>query len=309
MITAQTKCPEWWGWGPMLLLGLLLNQTLALPAAENGGIASLDQIMPDKPWPERRKEIERRWLELMGDFPKSIPKPRTEMKEVERKDGITRYHVSFQVEPEDRVTAWLMVPNAARKKPTPANVCLHSTTWGFGKDATIGLPGRRPVDPPRDPQVGAAYGLTLAQHGFVTLNIDLLTDGERIDPQHRVMDTRPFYLKHPEWSIVGKNTWDIMRSVDFLQTLDFVDHDQIGCTGWSLGGHTAIFAAAFDPRITATVSNGVVLDWYRHADAWSRKPASWTPWRKGVDPPAYSKHGRSDSVTQKRWSTTKRSMG
>ncbi len=288
MITAHAKCREWCGWWPILLLGLLLNQSSALSAAEQSGITSLNEIMPDQPWPARRKEIERRWLELMGDFPTSIPKLHTEMKEVERQDGMTRYHVSFQVESDDRLTAWLMVPDAARKKPTPAIVCVHSTTWGSGKDATIGLSGRRPVDPPRDPQVGAAYGLTLAQHGFVTLNIDLLTDGERIDPQYRVMDTRPFYLKHPEWSIVGKNTWDIMRSVDFLQTLDFVDHDQIGCTGWSLGGHTAIFAAAFDPRITATVSNGGVLDWYRHADAWSREPTSWTPWRKGVDPPTSS---------------------
>ena len=189
------------------------------------------------------------------------------------------------------MTAWLLVPDAAREKPTPAIICVHSTTWGSGKDQVIGLSGRRPVDPPRDPQVGADYGRTHAQHGFVTLSIDLLTDGERIDPEHRVMDTRPFYLKYPQWSIVGKNTWDIMRSVDFLQTLDFVDHKQIGCTGWSLGAHTALFAAAFDERITATVSNGGVLDWWRHADAWSRVPRDndWKPWRKGVDPPTSSK--------------------
>ena len=274
------------GWQTALLGGLLLCPSLVISA--DGGIASLSEILPERPWPERRTEIERRWLELMGDFPTEIPEPRTAMNEVDRKDGITRYHVSFQSEPDDRVTAWLLVPDAARKKPTPAIVCVHSTTWGSGKDATIGLSGRRPVDPPRDPQVGAEYGRTLAQHGFVTLSIDLLTDGERIDPNHRVMDTRAFHLKRPEWSIVGKNTWDIMRSVDFLQTLDFVDHDQVGCTGWSLGGHTAIFAAAFDPRITATVSNGGVLDWYRHADHWSRKPASWTPWKKG-DPSTSSK--------------------
>lgn len=94
------------------------------------------------------------------------------------------------------------------------------------------------------------------------------------------MDIRPFYLKHPDWSIVGKNIWDVMRSVDFLQTLEFVDHKQIGVTGWSLGGHSALFAAAFEPRITATISNGGVLDWHRKASHWSRKPSSWTPWKK-----------------------------
>ena len=289
-MTRRARCPFGllFGLTTTVIAASFFSANQALLADEPGGITSLSEILPDKPWPDRRKEIERRWLQLLGDFPTEIPEPRTEMQEVERKDGITRYHVSFRSEPDDRVTAWLLVPDAARMKPTPAIVCVHSTTWGSGKDATIGLSGRRPVDPPRDPQVGAAYGLTHAQHGFVTLSIDLLTDGERIDPDHRVMDTRPFYLKHPEWSIVGKNTWDIMRSVDFLQTLDFVDHDQIGCTGWSLGGHTAIFAAAFDPRITATVSNGGVLDWYRHADAWSRKPASWTPWKQG-DAPTSSK--------------------
>ena len=207
-------------------------------------------------WPGRRKKIERAWLDLLGDFPTEIPALRPVMKKVAQEDGITRYHVSFQAESDDRVTAWLLVPDAAYKKPTPAIVCLHSTTWGSGKDSTIGLSGRRPVDPPRDPQVGAASGLELARHGFVTLSIDLLTDGERIKPDERVMDTRGFYLKHPEWSIIGKSIWDVMRSVDFLQTLDFVDHEQIGCTGWSLGGHTALFAAAFEPRITATISNG-----------------------------------------------------
>lgn len=86
-----------------------------------------------------------------------------------------------------------MVPDDARTKPTPAIICVHSTTWGSGKDQVVGLSGRRPVDPPGDPQVGADYGRTLARHGFVTLSIDLLTDGERIDPEHRVMDTLEYY--------------------------------------------------------------------------------------------------------------------
>jgi len=153
---------------------------------------------------------------------------------------------------------------------------------GAGKDSTAGLAGRRPQDPPTAPEIGRASGLELARHGYVALCIDLLTDGERIEPGERVMDTRSFYLKHPEWSIVGKNTWDIVRSVDFLQTLDFVDGKNIGTIGWSLGGHTSLFADAFDPRIAAVISNGGVLDWHRKVDAWSRQPADgWQPWREG----------------------------
>jgi len=265
-----------------------LCPNIGLPTEEPGGTTTLSEILPEKPWPERRKEVERRWLDLLGDFPTEIPELRPEMTKVAEEDGITRYHVSFQSEADDRVTAWLLVPDTAREKRTAAIICIHSTTFGTGKDSTVGLSGRRPIDPPRDPKIGAAYGLELARHGFVTLSIDLLTDGERIHPGDRVMDTRRFYLEHPAWLIVGKNTWDIMRSVDFLQTLDFVDHKHIGCTGWSLGGHTALFAAAFDPRITATISNGGVLHWYRHADAWSRQLPSWQPWQEG-DPVSKNK--------------------
>lgn len=280
------------------LLGMGIPALAGAAVCSNSGIAAekttnaedVSGAVSGKAWAERRKVVERKWLDLLGDFPTQVPDLRVEMKEVEHKDGITRYHVSFQAEDDDRVTAWLLVPDAAKKKPTPAIICLHSTTWGSGKDQTIGLSGKRPVDPPPDPQAGRHYGLTHAQHGFVTLSIDALTDGERIEPKRRVMDTRGFYLKHPEWSIVGKMIWDCMRSVDFLQTLDFVTPDQIGVTGLSLGGHYALFAAAFEPRITAAVPNGGVLDWHRHTSSWSRVPSgdNWRPWEEGVDKPTSS---------------------
>lgn len=228
-------------------------------------------------WSERRQRIERSWLELLGDFPTEIPSLQPVMKEVAREGGITRYHVSFRAEPDDRVTAWLLVPDSARSQPAPAIICIHSTTFGSGKDSTVGLAGMFPGDPPeqwearyRNPDPGQAFGLALARHGYVTLSIDLLTDGERVRPGERVLDTRGFYARHPGWSMMGKNTWDIMRSVDYLQSLDWVAGERIGCIGWSLGGHSSVFAGAFDPRIAATVSIGGVLDWHRGANHWAR---------------------------------------
>lgn len=266
---------------------------LGVVAGALGSTSSVNSADGDD-WPSQREKIKGEWLELLGDFPESIPELKPEMEKVAHEEGIARYHVSFQAEADDRVTGWLLVPDEVvekmekEKRPTPAILCIHSTTWGSGKDQVVGLSGRRPVDPPRDREVGAAYGLELARHGYVTLSIDLITDGERIEPKRRVMDTRVFYEKHPEWSIIGKTIWDSMRSVDFLETLDFIDSKQIGVTGWSLGGHSAIFAAAFDDRFTATISNGGVLDWWRHVSAWSREPSSWIPWEEGVDEPTSS---------------------
>jgi dienelactone hydrolase len=273
---------------PTLAGAALAPQTLL--AADTPDVGTSPAVNPaELPWPERRNQIERGFLDLLGEFPKQIPPLETVMKKVAEEDGITRYHVSFQAEPGDRVTAWLLVPKAAEAKPTPAIIVIHSTTWGAGKNSTAGLSGRRLQDPPTHPDVGRASGLELARHGYVVLCIDLLTDGERIPPGGRVMDTRWFYEQNPEWSIIGKNIWDVSRCVDFLHTLDFVDRPHIGVIGWSLGGHQALFCGAFDDRITATVSNGGVLDWHLdNSDAWSRKPASWTPWKQG-DPETSSK--------------------
>jgi hypothetical protein len=93
--------------GCLSLAAVVLFPTTGLSAEESGGAAALSEILPGKPWPERRKEVERRWLELLGDFPTEITELRPEMNEVAREDGITRYHVSFQAEADDRVTAWL----------------------------------------------------------------------------------------------------------------------------------------------------------------------------------------------------------
>lgn len=264
------------------------------------------------PWPIRREKIRRAWLDLLGDFPAEVPplqpvqrkvtwepgcpserlspQQRAVLKQQIAEEGgsIDRYHVSFQAEKNDRVTGWLLVPKRAVPGPSPAMICIHSTTQGAGKDATIGISGRTATEAPDSSEGGRSYGLHLARYGYVTLSIDLLTDGERVEPGEVVLQTRPFYKRHPEWSMVGKNTWDIMRSVDFLQSLDFVDPKHIGNIGLSLGGHSVVFAAAFEPRLAATISIGGVLDWHRPTENWSRSKGNYIyikKYRRYVDDP------------------------
>lgn len=211
-------------------------------------------------WQTERAGLSRKWLELLGNFPDAKCPLAPKMKKVDVKDGITRYHVSFSAEANDRVTAWLLVPETAKPKSNPAIICVHATTRGTGKDRAAGLAGKWPTDPPDKPAASRAYGLELARWGYVTLSIDLLGDGERI--ADGLYDSRAFYRRHPEWSIIGKNTWDVTRSVDFLETLDLVDSKRIGCVGHSLGGHTSLFAAAFEPRLAASCCNCGVLAWF-----------------------------------------------
>jgi predicted dienelactone hydrolase len=52
-----------------------------------------------------------------------------------------------------------------------------------------------------------------------------------------------------------KAIYDNIRAVDLLQALPEVDGERIGVIGHSLGGHNAMFTAAFEPRLKVIVSN------------------------------------------------------
>ncbi len=56
--------------------------------------------------------------------------------------------------------------------------------------------------------------------------------------------------------LMGERLWDLMRCVDYLQSLKEVDKNRIGCGGLSLGGEMSMWLGAMDVRIKATVSSG-----------------------------------------------------
>lgn len=250
-----------------------LGTCLASGAIATHAVGATTETPPaEAPWKQRRPTLRAAWLDLLGPFPETVPPLAPQIERVDDIEGIPCHHVTFQSEPDDLVTAYLLVPEAARPGPSPAILCIHSTTGGSGKKRVVGLAGNAPGDSPDGPPESRAYGLELARWGYVTLSIDLMCDGERIPAGLQHYDTRAFYQRHPEWSAVGKNTWDAMRALDFLETLEFVDKTRLGCVGHSLGGHSSLFTAAFDTRVAAAVSNCGQLSWTRDKDHWSRRP-------------------------------------
>ncbi len=106
--------------------------------------------------------------------------------------------------------------------------------------------------------------------GFVTLGIDFVTDGDRIEPGQRPLDSRQFYKRYPDpmaddaWSLIGKDIWDVMRSVDYLQSLPLREPEAHRLYRMVLGRtRDAFCSSASTNRIAAAVPNGGVLDWHR----------------------------------------------
>jgi hypothetical protein len=173
--------------------------------------------------------------------------------------------VSFQVQPGDRMPAWLLVPKKISGRKAPAIICFYGTTAGAGKDTTVGLSGAAPRTPPRK---NRNFAIDMVEAGFVALAPDYLRDGERLPPSGKPYDTTDFYQRFPDWSCTGKDAWDTQRAVDYLQTLPFVDGERIGMVGHSYGGHSTIFATALEPRIKAAFASGPVSDFLHHGLHW-----------------------------------------
>ncbi|MCH5373082.1 MAG: S9 family peptidase, partial [Planctomycetes bacterium] len=91
------------------------------------------------------------------------------------------------------------------------------------------------------------YAHVLAVRGYVCLAPDYPSFGEYDYDFHR--DDSSYV------SGTMKGIWNHIRAVDVLESLSEVAADRIGCIGHSLGGHNALFVAAFDQRLRAVVTS------------------------------------------------------
>ena len=182
-----------------------------------------------------RQDILKRMQIVMGPLPDESRKVPLDVKTEEeiRLEKFTRKKLTFAVENGDRVPAYLLIPHERQGK-VPAILCLHQTiAIGKGEPAGLGQ------------QENKRYGVHLAERGYVTLCPDYPSFGEYAYD----------FKKSDYQSGSMKVIWNNMRAVDLLQSLPEVDPKRIGVIGHSLGGHNAMFTAAFDERISVIVSN------------------------------------------------------
>lgn len=220
-------------------------------------------------WAPRREHIIEALRQVMGAAPERAANtpPQVEVLGEERLGGVVRRRIAFRSPDGELVPAYLLVPEA-RIGRRPAMLCLHQTTPA-GKAEPAGLGGNTNLQ----------YALELAGHGFVTLAPDYPNFGDyRLDP---------YALGYASATLKGVENH--RRAVDVLASLPDVDGDRIGVIGHSLGGHNALFLAAFDPRVRAVVTSCGFNSFFKYQQGdltgWSH--AGYMPWiaaRFGKDP-------------------------
>jgi dienelactone hydrolase len=214
-----------------------LEQRPSLLVSSNG-----EAIGALSAWNEQRKTIRERWVDYVGPLDSNPNPPQLEVLEEDYPTGVVRRLVEYEGEPGIRVRGYLLVPRVI-DRPRPGIVVFHSTV-----DHTIRQPAGLEGNPAK------AFGLHLAQMGCVTFCPECFLWHER-DESDYYERTERFFARHSDATGMAKMLFDAQRAVDVLESLDTVDPDRLGTIGHSLGAKEVIYLAAFDDRITATVSS------------------------------------------------------
>ena len=189
-------------------------------------------------WKVKQKQILIGMQQAMGKLPEfsNLPSMNIQIIDELKEENYIRQTINFTVAENEKVPAYLYIPNKKRKKEKfPAMLALHETD-PIGKKSVDG----------EGHNINLAYAKEMAQRGYVVIAPDYPSFG----------DLKDYNFETDRYqSGTMKSIFDNMRCVDLLQARADVDPYRIGVIGHSLGGHNAIFTGAFDERLKVVVSS------------------------------------------------------
>ena len=167
-------------------------------------------------------------------------------------DGYSMERVSYETEPGEAVSAYLLLPEG--KGPHPAIVACHqhNDEYFVGKSEPAGL----------FCSMSGAFGAAFCRAGFAVICPDCLGFEDRRPPEFE-RKANPFlegfgYERHlfidyllSGSTLQAKYISDLVCAVDVLASLPEVDSSRIGVCGHSLGGQEALWLGWYDERVKA----------------------------------------------------------
>ncbi len=199
---------------------------------------------------------------VMGPLPclDNLPPMDIQYKDSVQTTDYTRYTIRFTVAENEELPAYLYLPAGISQEKYPAMLVLHST----------GVLGKGIVDGQSSLE-NRAIAKELAERGYVVIAPDYPGFG----------DLKDYDFENDRYeSGTMKGIFNHIRCVDLLQSLKQVDPERIGVIGHSLGGHNAIFVAAFDCRLKVIVSScgWTQFEYYNTGASSGKNGGKLAPW-------------------------------
>jgi dienelactone hydrolase len=151
---------------------------------------------------------------------------------------ITLERVTFQGRYGERIPALLAYSGIGLTRPLPVVLCM---------------PGSPNVKEDLLQRIDIIS--EWADRGFFTISIDRPHHGERDGNLRAAIEERGL-LK-----VWGESVYDLMRTLDYIETRKEADASRVGMLGLSMGGMEALWLAALDERVDVVVSVAGHLVW------------------------------------------------
>jgi dienelactone hydrolase len=244
--------------------------------ARLGPLKELDGYFPWTPpasreaWEQRAEQVRMQLRVALGLYPEPTKTPLNAVihGRIEQ-DDYTVEKVFFESMPGFFVTGSLFRPKTPG--PHPAVLCPHghwrNARWAIRTDAEMKkeLESGGELLAEGGRSMFQSLGVQLARLGIVALVYDMLgdCDSQQISYElaHKFSQQRPEMNTRENWglfspqaeahaqSILGLQTWNSIRALDFLTSLPDVDAQRLGCTGASGGGTQTMLLGAIDSRL------------------------------------------------------------
>lgn len=198
---------------------------------------SFPEVASKTEWEKRAREIREHVLVSCGlwPLPEKTPLQPKVFGRIER-DGYTVEKVHIQTLPGFYLAGNLYRPRGKGDGPFPAILNPHGH-WRKGRleDQALGSI--------------AARCINFARQGMIAFSYDMVGYNDTAQVNHKFASDPTNQL----WniSLMGLQTWNSIRALDFLESLPEVDKSRLGCTGESGGGTQTFMLGAIDDRLAA----------------------------------------------------------
>lgn len=206
-----------------------------------------------------QKKLRPKIVELLGGFPSTRTPLAPQTLETKTFPTYRREKFVIETRPGMMSLGYLLTPLNA-KGPVPVVICVPG--HGRGVDDIVGIDAK---GQPRLDKAGYQHDFAIqaVEAGMAAIAVEPIAFGCRRDARTKkrglgnsaCQPTAGAALLFGE-TMIAWRVYDIMRTIDWVETRPELDSKRVGCMGISGGGTCTTFAAAVEPRIRAAMVSG-----------------------------------------------------
>ncbi|HEY2017326.1 MAG TPA: alpha/beta hydrolase family protein [Bryobacteraceae bacterium] len=206
-----------------------------------------------------QKNLRTKITELLGGFPAKRSPLLSQTLEIREFPGYRREKFVFQSRPDAWLLGYLLTPKAERP-PHATVICIPG--HGRGVDDVVGIDDKG-QDRTKKEFYEYDFAIQAVEHGMAAVAIEPMAFGCRRDALTKKKGLTAAACQPAAGAalllgqtMIGWRVYDVMRTIDWIETRKELDVGRVGCMGISGGGTCTTFASALEPRIRVAMISG-----------------------------------------------------